>query len=347
MLQSDFEDSGIRSEVIHGDMKDAERVAFIQAFTNGDFHVLINVGIAIEGTDIPATECVILAMRTASLSRFLQTVGRALRPVNGHQLSQLQTDNEHRQAIANSPKPFCIILDCGGNYLDHGFPDQSHDWKLHFQGLAKKRGKDLPTIEFNEYLLEDEEGLEHVERVRPGGTIPEELEGYRLISVTPVYQEIAQSKGSYQRFIQEVERHKRIKASKPLATQQKYYPALFAYKDFCNAEARQMKLIPDACFEQIYTEFVDPQYITKEIKEIEAGIIRKSEMLREHYENDPIRYEPQIKQMTRNQEQAIERLKKNKQDKRFYYISKKAFNEHKKAHHERIERKNQASKGGL
>jgi superfamily II DNA or RNA helicase len=55
---------------------------------------------------------------TASLALYLQQVGRALRP---------------------SDQP-AIILDCAGNSLTHGMPDDLHDWTLEDVQKAKKGG---------------------------------------------------------------------------------------------------------------------------------------------------------------------------------------------------------------
>jgi DNA repair protein RadD len=75
----------------------------MQKFRDKYIQVLTNCALFDEGLDIPSLDGVILARPTQSLSRFLQMVGRALRPCEG--------------------KDRAIIIDLAGNWERLGMPD--------------------------------------------------------------------------------------------------------------------------------------------------------------------------------------------------------------------------------
>jgi superfamily II DNA or RNA helicase len=64
-------------------MKDEERRPIIDAFRRGEFQILSNCSMLAEGFDVPATSVCILARPTKSLIRYIQMVGRVLRPSEG------------------------------------------------------------------------------------------------------------------------------------------------------------------------------------------------------------------------------------------------------------------------
>ena len=74
-----------------------------------------------EGTDIPSGGGVILMRPTDSLSLYLQTVGRALRPAPGKQEA--------------------VILDHVGNAHRHGLPTDEREWNL----AGRRRGGSLDS----------------------------------------------------------------------------------------------------------------------------------------------------------------------------------------------------------
>lgn len=67
----------------------------------------------------PGIECVIMARPTKSLSKFLQMIGRGLRPAPN--------------------KEYLIVIDHVGNVTEHGLPDQKREWTL--DRITKKRDK--------------------------------------------------------------------------------------------------------------------------------------------------------------------------------------------------------------
>ena len=79
-----------------------EREACFARLRARETQVLVNVDICTEGFDFPALGCVILARPTKSIVRFLQSVGRVMRPAPG--------------------KVKAVCLDHAGSFLEHGFP---------------------------------------------------------------------------------------------------------------------------------------------------------------------------------------------------------------------------------
>jgi len=121
----EFEARGVKAARIDGGMDRKERKGLIAAFSRGDIKVLTSCDLISEGFDIPAIEVAILLRPTASLSLYLQQVGRALRRHPG--------------------KTHAIILDHAGNAGRHGYPDEVHEWSLGEEatGKAKKKAGEM------------------------------------------------------------------------------------------------------------------------------------------------------------------------------------------------------------
>lgn len=92
----------------------AERKELVEKFRKGKIDIIVNVDIFSEGFDCPDIEFIQLARPTRSLVKYLQQVGRGLRP----------TEN----------KVECIILDNVGMYSRFGLPNARRHWKQHFLG---------------------------------------------------------------------------------------------------------------------------------------------------------------------------------------------------------------------
>ena len=78
-----FIHAGVAAEHIDYFHDDDERAAILGRFSSGETMVLSNVALLSEGWDCPSTEVMILARPTRSLIRFIQMVGRVLRPAAG------------------------------------------------------------------------------------------------------------------------------------------------------------------------------------------------------------------------------------------------------------------------
>ena len=109
-IASSFSANGIPAAHLDGSSDSNTRALTMTAFREGKIRVLSNCALFDEGLDIPGLDAVILARPTASLSRFLQMVGRSLRP--------------------SPDKPHASIIDLAGNWTRHGLPDDDRVWSL-------------------------------------------------------------------------------------------------------------------------------------------------------------------------------------------------------------------------
>ena len=95
-----FSDSGIPSEHLDASLPDAEREGVLSRLASGKTMIVFNVGILSEGWDLPQTSCCIVATLTLSRMKWMQMVGRVLRPHEG--------------------KSDALIIDHYGNCFIHG-----------------------------------------------------------------------------------------------------------------------------------------------------------------------------------------------------------------------------------
>ena len=118
-----YQSQGVNAVAIdsHTPVKERERI--ISSFRSGGLQVLVNVDIFSEGFDCPDVEFIQLARPTLSLAKYLQMVGRGLRPSKG--------------------KKNCMIIDNVGLYRVFGLPSQIWDWKSAFEGRMKMREERL------------------------------------------------------------------------------------------------------------------------------------------------------------------------------------------------------------
>lgn len=114
-----FREAGYRAVAASGESKAADREAAIGGLATGATQVLCAADLISEGLDIPAVECVLLLRPTASLTLYMQQVGRGLRPADG--------------------KEALVVLDHSGNAHRHGLPSDDREWSL--EGRPKGKAK--------------------------------------------------------------------------------------------------------------------------------------------------------------------------------------------------------------
>jgi superfamily II DNA or RNA helicase len=107
-IAAEFREQGIHAEHVSGSMSDRPRI--IERYTAGEFSVLVNVALLIEGWDDPTTEAAIAARRFTHAGGWLQMCGRTLRPASG--------------------KTIATIVDTCGSALVHGTPDLERTYSL-------------------------------------------------------------------------------------------------------------------------------------------------------------------------------------------------------------------------
>lgn len=94
----------------------------LKDYREGRFSRLVNVGVAVEGFDVPGIEVVVMATATKSRAKYAQMVGRGTRPLPGT-IDGPHTEHwgpsERRQAIAASAKAKMLVLDFKGNAGKH------------------------------------------------------------------------------------------------------------------------------------------------------------------------------------------------------------------------------------
>jgi superfamily II DNA or RNA helicase len=114
--------NGIEAEHLDGETPSEQRAMTLKRLADGAIQVVSNVNVLTEGWDCPNVEVVILARPTASLSMYLQMVGRGVRTSPG--------------------KDRAIILDHAGNTIRHGFAHEDRDWQKFWKGMPKRSAEE-------------------------------------------------------------------------------------------------------------------------------------------------------------------------------------------------------------
>ena len=136
----EYKQAGLNIVRIDSETPREERRMYVQRFRNGQIDIIVNVDIFSEGFDCPDIEFIQLARPTKSLVKYLQQVGRGLRPTSG--------------------KGKCVILDNVGSHIEFDLPNAERDWDAEFNGeLAYKKKRSSSTkhadIEYKERNFEE------------------------------------------------------------------------------------------------------------------------------------------------------------------------------------------------
>lgn len=91
-----------QSVVVHGELNQSDRASVLDDFKRGIAKVIFNVAVLTEGFDDPEIETGVLVRHYGTKGRYIQAVGRVLRP------------------CVKIVKNEAFILDYGGNYEEHG-----------------------------------------------------------------------------------------------------------------------------------------------------------------------------------------------------------------------------------
>ena len=105
-----YNQAGITAAHLDGTTPSEERRETLEQFRQGRLKIISNCQLFDEGLDIPALEAIQIAKPTKSLSRWLQMVGRALRPAPG--------------------KDYAVLIDHTKNWAIHGLPTRPRFWTL-------------------------------------------------------------------------------------------------------------------------------------------------------------------------------------------------------------------------
>mgnify|MGYP006921290993 CR=1 FL=1 len=106
------------ARLIMGTTPPDERANTLRDYRNGAFPILVNVGVLTEGFDDPSIEVIAMGRATTSRSLYSQMVGRSTRPLPGI-VDGIDSAADRCKAIADSAKPYCEVIDFGGNAGKH------------------------------------------------------------------------------------------------------------------------------------------------------------------------------------------------------------------------------------
>ena len=120
-----FGEMGIPAAVLDWATPPHERHRILRGFREGRIRVIVNVDVLSEGWDEPLVDTIILASPTRSLARYLQRVGRGMRPAEG--------------------KPEVLVVDLVGSLYMHGPPEDITGWTLEPERPDRRKpvGSDL------------------------------------------------------------------------------------------------------------------------------------------------------------------------------------------------------------
>lgn len=123
-----FNEAGVPAASVSAKTDTGVRRDMIKRFREGRILVLVNVDLFDEGFDVPACDVVIMARPTASLNKYLQMCGRAMRidPAN--------------------PAKVALIIDHVSNYKRHQMPDRPRVWTLDRRDKRAKQAPDPDDI---------------------------------------------------------------------------------------------------------------------------------------------------------------------------------------------------------
>jgi superfamily II DNA or RNA helicase len=141
-LAEAFRDDGVSAAMVSGETKQRERDEIVRAWRSGEITTVTNVNVFTEGFDMPELECCVLARPTQSVTRYLQAVGRVMRPAPG--------------------KTGAIILDPAGCCQTHGAPYIDREWTLESltrQQRAERSGSNMAVCNSCSFAFEKEPKL--------------------------------------------------------------------------------------------------------------------------------------------------------------------------------------------
>jgi len=115
-----FEAAGVKIAHLDGTTPETERRRIVKALGSGDLEAVTNVGVLLEGVDVPSAKCVVHARPTQSLTLWRQSCGRILRPWHPGCRPGCR--------VHSSIEP--LLIDHAQNISRHGYPHEDLHWEL-------------------------------------------------------------------------------------------------------------------------------------------------------------------------------------------------------------------------
>lgn len=111
--------AGVEAAEMYGETPRAEREKLRAWFraAGPQRRALVGVGVFVEGFDEPLADAVVLDATFGTVGRYLQAIGRGLRPAEG--------------------KRGLLVLDVRGAVFLHGLPDEGRRWNLHGEAATR------------------------------------------------------------------------------------------------------------------------------------------------------------------------------------------------------------------
>lgn len=144
-IAEEIRSRGISAEYLTSDHSPMERARIIQDFREGRIRCLVNVAILTTGFNVPDIDMIAFMRPTRSPVLYIQMIGRGVRVVyaNGYDLS---TKEGRLDAIANSIKQDCMVLDFGDVVSELGAIDDVSIEKTYIANDDKEKGDGEATF---------------------------------------------------------------------------------------------------------------------------------------------------------------------------------------------------------
>lgn len=164
---AEYRQAGINIVRIDSETPRDERRLYVQRFKKGLIDIIVNVDIFSEGFDCPDIEFIQLARPTKSLVKYLQQVGRGLRPT--------------------AQKSKCIILDNVGAHIEFSLPDADRVWETEFVGELEPKRKRSTSVGGNSPTIVErsfEEGSDElclIEDIQENSVVETDTNGFKWL----------------------------------------------------------------------------------------------------------------------------------------------------------------------
>lgn len=134
-LADRLKEAGLSCVTVHSGLKEKEAYNLFQ-FTNGLVPICVSVGILTKGFDFPMIDFIAQLFKTNQLPKYLQTIGRGSRVLEGEEFLPLEKRKKQK----------FYVFDYGQNCSRHGLWDFDRDWAALWKEKPKKKGVPLIKI---------------------------------------------------------------------------------------------------------------------------------------------------------------------------------------------------------
>lgn len=134
-LEEAYQNVGVKALHVDANTHKQDRDNILEKLTNGEIQVVTNCMVYTEGTDCPAISCIQNASPTKNIAKYLQVIGRGMRPDNN--------------------KDNCLYLDHSGTTMMHGFVEDPIPWSLDTKGKLQVRVAEQREQELKQFQCVD------------------------------------------------------------------------------------------------------------------------------------------------------------------------------------------------